>query len=137
MNSDKIMIGVFLAIAMAIFFYFQSMQETRKLNENIGSVKQSIIKSNRPRIITFTAAWCPACQQFKPVLKKVMLDYASSIDCQIINIEDKQNAQIVHAFNVHSIPATYIFDRKGNLLVKQVGFIEPDDLDQDLRKTVF
>ncbi len=136
MNRDQIMASVFVLIAVAIFFFFQTMREEKIWNENIRFFKESVIDSKRPRVISFTSPYSAPCQQFKPVLKKVMDNYLSSVDCQIVNIDDKQNTKLVHAFAAKSIPATYVFDRKGNLLLKQMGYMEPDDLESVLRKAV-
>ncbi len=136
MNRDQIMIYVFIALTACIFFYFRNTQENSRLEAAVKPIKESIAASHRPRVITFTAKWCGACQQFKPILNKVMANYVQSIDCQIIDVDNKAYAKMTRDFGVSSIPATFIFDRSGNLIHKQVGLIEPEDLDEYLRKTV-
>jgi thioredoxin 1 len=136
MNRDKIMICLFIAIGLGIFLYFQSINDSASLDKRLVSIKKTIIAANRPRVITFTAPWCPACQQFKPVLKEVMLNYSRSVDCQILNVDDKVNKEIVKTFSVRSIPATYVFARSGNLVFKHIGYIDSEELDSHIRKTI-
>jgi thioredoxin-like negative regulator of GroEL len=136
MNRDKIMICLFIVIGFGIFLYFQSVNDSTSLDERLVSIKKTIIAANRPRIITFTAPWCPACQQFKPVLKKVMANYSRSVDCEILNVDDKVNKAMVKTFEVKSIPATYVFDRSGNVVFKHIGYIDSEELDNYIRKTI-
>jgi len=136
MNRDRIMIFIFLAIAAGIFYYFNSVQDTTHIEEAVGPLKEKIAAANRPRIISFTAKWCGACKQFKPVLKEVMANYSSSVDCEILDVDDKHNLERVRSFRVSSIPATYVFDRKGNLILKHIGYMSTEELDKYLRKTI-
>ncbi len=136
MNRDKIMIFLFIAIGLGIFFYFRTNEDTQHLEEKLGSVKKTIIAVHRPRIITFTAPWCPACQQLKPVLKQVMSNYSQSVDCDILNVDSKDNKDMVNLFSVRSIPATYVFDREGKLIFRHIGYISPEELDSYVRKTI-
>lgn len=136
MNRDKIMILIFIVIAGGIFYYFQSAQDAEHLDESIGPLKQKIAAANRPRVINFTAPWCSACKQLKPVLKEVMNNYNRSVDCEILNVDDKSNLEMVRSFRVKAIPVTYVFDRKGNLIFKHIGYISAQDLDSQVRKTI-
>jgi thioredoxin 1 len=136
MNRDKIMILIFIIIAGGIFYYFQSLQDTTRLDETIGPLKQKIAAANRPRVINFTAPWCPACKQLKPVLNEVMNNYSRSVDCEILNVNDKGNLEMVRSFRVKAIPVTYVFDRKGNLVFKHVGYMGTQELDNQIRKTI-
>jgi len=136
MNRDKVMICLFIAIGVGIFIYFHIAQDNENLLRNLAPLRKTIMAAKRPRIVTFTAPWCAPCQQFKPVLKKVMINYSQSIDCEIINIDDKNNKDIARSFSVKYIPATYVFDRQGNLIYKHTGYIDPEELDYYLRKTI-
>ncbi len=136
MNRDQIMICLFIAIGAGIFLYFQSIHESETLVASLTPIKKVIMAAKRPRLVSFTAPWCAPCQQFKPVLKKMMTNYSQSVDCQIINIDDKNNKDIVHSFSVKSIPATFVFNRNGDLIFKHIGYVDPEELDYYLRKTI-
>ncbi len=136
MNRDKIMICLFIAMAIGIFFYFQFAQENKNLIESLAPFRKTIMAVKRPRVVNFTAKWCAPCQQFKPILKKVMMNYSQSVDYESIDIDDKGNKDLVRSFSVKSIPATYVFDRQGNLIFKHIGYIDPEELDYYLRKTI-
>ena len=140
MNTDKVIGILCILIGIGIFMYFQNLQAQKRLEAATRPVKEEIIASHRPRIITFSASWCGACQQLKPVLNKVMENYSQSVDLEIVNLDKKQNtqnAQMTRMFGVSAIPATFIFDRQGNLVFKHVGYMEPEELDKHLRKAVF
>jgi thioredoxin-like negative regulator of GroEL len=136
MNRDKIMVCIFIAVGIGIFLYFQSELENKKLIERLAPLRKVIMTAKRPRVVCFTAQWNAPCQQFKPVLKKVMDNYSQSIDCDIINTDNKGNKNMVDSFAIKSIPAIYVFDRQGNLVFKHVGYVESEELDYYLRKTI-
>ena len=65
-----------------------------------------------------------------------MDNFSQSVDCDIINIDDKGYKDIVSSFAIKSIPAIYVFDRQGNLVFKHIGYVDGAELDYYLRKTI-
>jgi cytochrome c-type biogenesis protein len=101
-------------------------------------------------IVNFWATWCPPCQDEMPELAKLYYKYSSQ-GLRIIGIaerskptavkkfiEEKQigytivfdeGEKIAERYGVFGLPATFIFDEKGNRIRTIDGYIEPKELD--------
>ena len=137
MNRDKVMMAVFLTIAIGIYFYFQFEQQKVKLIVDTTSYRELVAKAQRPRVVSFYAQRSAPCRQFKPVLEKVMMNYTQSVDCVVVNVDDRNSKAIVQSFRVTQIPAIFILDRKGNIIFDRAGYVDPDELDYYIKKTIF
>ncbi|AOW19703.1 TlpA family protein disulfide reductase [Urechidicola croceus] len=90
-------------------------------------------------LVNFWATWCPSCRAEKPSIQKLYIDYSGKVDFIFITNEDSQtikkyldkynyNLPIYNQmsngpseFNVSSIPATYLLNKKGEIIVHKVG----------------
>lgn len=136
MNRDKIMIFVFLAIAIGIVAYFKTIDDNKHFEESLIPLEKNIAATGRPRIIFFTARNCPVCQQYKPVIEKVVKNYSRSVDCEIIDIRNDSNNKMVQLFLIKALPSIFIFNKQGNLIFKHRGEVGFEELDKNLRNTV-
>ena len=90
-------------------------------------------------VINFWATWCPPCRTEMPSLQKLYSDYKDDVVFLFLTNEDSRivkkyldkkgfdlpsyNPQSVapKEFSVSSIPATFIIDKNGVILVDKVG----------------
>ncbi len=89
--------------------------------------------------VNFWATWCPPCRAEMPAIQKLYDLYKDKVEFIFITNEnqsivnrflDKENYNLPSynqfnsmpkEFNVSSIPATYILNRKGEIVVHKVG----------------
>lgn len=108
-------------------------------------------------LVDFWATWCVPCREEFPTLKSIYNQYedkgfnllAVSIDdekkkwLQVVN-EDKfkwsnvyskegLDDDIVEKFNLYSIPANYLLDKKGIIIAKDIN---PEELESFLKKNI-
>ena len=132
MNKDSLIIVSFLVIAAAIYFYFDAAKRETELQP----IKKNIVASNRPLVLHFYADWCAPCRTFEPMLRNALRPYGTTIDCQDLNIDISKNRKLWHSCGASAIPATVIFDRRGNEVAKEIGCVRTEELDKYLRKAV-
>ncbi len=90
-------------------------------------------------IVNFWATWCPPCRAEMPSLQKLYDDYKDKIEFIFVTNENSdtvtrfleknnytlpsfnQYTNTPKEFNVSSIPATYIINKKGEIVVHEVG----------------
>ncbi len=133
LNRDGLIVGICIAIAVMLYFYF----DTRQRETNLQPIKASIIANQRPCVLHFYADWCGACRYFDPILKDTLRPYGPTIDCRNFNIDKSGNyGFLCHTFGSSGIPTTIIFDRQGNQITKIVGAMEAQELDKWLQKAV-
>lgn len=90
-------------------------------------------------IVNFWATWCPPCRAEMPSLQALYTDYKDKIEFIfitnensgiVVNFLEKNNYTLPSfnqytntpkEFNVSSIPATYIINKKGEIVVHEVG----------------
>jgi len=122
-------------------------------------------KEARPLLVNFWASWCDGCREEFPDLVKIDDDYRSKglnflsvtvdeledkaqavsfiqemkakMPVVLLNVPDKEPA--IHAIDVNwdgALPATFIYDRTGNLVYRHFGKIKPEELRAAIDKEV-
>ena len=94
---------------------------------------------NEVVIINFWATWCPPCLAEKPSFQKLYDDYKDKIKFAFISQEtpieikvflDKHHytfpifyeaKNLPSILDINSIPTTFVLDKKGNIIIKQIG----------------
>lgn len=110
--------GYLLLIAFVLAF------NTHLLAKDIDtSLKVKEKQTSTPKVIYFYAPWCSACQKFGPMLKKTLSKYSNQIDFQSVNIDDPMNRSLVNKFQIHAIPATFIYDRNSKVVFGKSGLV--------------
>ncbi len=81
---------------------------------------------DKPVLVVFTADWCPACQQLKPVLDRVVASYEDTIVVKIIDTDKR--VFLSTRYGVSSIPVLVFFNADGEEVFRHTGFMEEEDL---------
>jgi thioredoxin 1 len=86
----------------------------------------SVINSDLPVLIDFTAAWCGPCKAIAPLLDQ--LADANVGKLRVVKMDVDTNPQTPTQLGVSSIPALMIF-KGGKLVAKRVGSLNKAALD--------
>jgi len=74
----------------------------------------------------FTAEWCPACQELKPVISS--LSEKKQQDISILVIDLDKDGMLARRYGIGVIPAILFFDKSGSEIARHTGFIPEDKL---------
>jgi thioredoxin 1 len=87
-----------------------------------------VLKSARPVIVDFWAAWCGPCKLVAPELEKLAQKYDGAVD--VVKVDVDANPGLSRAFNIMSIPTIAFFPGEGKQPMGVVGFQPADQLEQ-------
>jgi thioredoxin 1 len=88
--------------------------------------EQEVLKSDKPVIVDFWAAWCGPCRLVAPEMEKLAEKYDGTI--QIAKVDVDANPRLSMAFNILSIP-TIAFFRPGQQPMGVQGFRPMEQLE--------
>ena len=140
-------IQIFINKGLALFSPSEVKEEKRKqlldYNWQLVDINGNTINFNESKnkvvLVNLWATWCPPCIAEMPSLDKLYADYKDKVDFYFVSNEkpemlksflDKNNYQFnVHiaqsdypeAFDVSSIPRTYLIDKNGYMIFDKKG----------------
>ena len=92
-----------------------------------ANFEELVLKSERPVVVDFWAAWCRPCKMVAPEMEKLAAKYDGSVD--VVKVDVDANPALSQAFNILSIP-TIAFFRPGQPPQGVVGFRPLEQLEQ-------
>ncbi|MBR57904.1 MAG: hypothetical protein CMH54_07575 [Myxococcales bacterium] len=114
-----------------------------RLNTEDSQVLESAWFKNKVTYITFFASWCGSCKRELPFLRKLQeefgpkgfhvvaigtdrlkkrtLDFVNQFDPNYVVVHD-QDSSAMGLFNIDSMPASFLVDRKGVVQHRSIGF---------------
>ncbi|NNL15980.1 MAG: TlpA family protein disulfide reductase [Flavobacteriaceae bacterium] len=112
-------------------------------NWQLLDLEGSTISFNKSKdnvvLINFWATWCPPCIAEMPSLHKLYDDYKDKVDFYFVSNEEEEvlnkflkkndydfkvqipKTKYPEAFDVSSIPRTFLIDKKGNIVIDKTG----------------
>lgn len=108
-------------------------------------------------VLDFWATWCPPCQESVPHLVDLQEKYRSQ-GLEIVGVSlDRSGKRAVKPFakrykvnykllvgdynqvvedygGIFGIPTLFIIDRKGKIAAKFIGYVEPEELEAEIKK---
>lgn len=89
--------------------------------------------SEKPKVISFHADWCPTCDQLQPSIDKAHGRYGSQVDFISVNIDDEKNKDIVRLYRVRGVPEVVFVNSRGKVVSTFLGN-EPKQLKIGMQK---
>jgi thioredoxin 1 len=99
-----------------------------------ANFEELVLKSERPVVVDFWAAWCGPCKMVAPEMEKLAAKYDGSVD--VVKVDVDANPGLSQAFNILSIP-TIAYFKPGKQPQGVVGFRPLEQLEQTFGLTEF
>jgi len=83
-----------------------------------ANFEEVVLKSDKPVLVDFWAAWCGPCRMLAPIVKELSEEFGEKAVIAKLDIDTHQ--EFASKFGVRNIPTVLIF-KNGELVEKQVG----------------
>ncbi len=86
---------------------------------------QEVLKSDKPVLVDFWAAWCAPCRMIAPTVEQIATDYDGRAKVVKLNVDE--NGEVSARYNIRGIPTLLLF-KDGMIKDQIVGATSKDNI---------
>ena len=90
-----------------------------------------VLKSDKPVLVDFWAAWCAPCRMVAPAIEAIAEEYADRAKVGKLNVDENQ--LVTGRYQIRSIPTLLLF-KSGEVQEQYVGVTSKDAIAKMLEK---
>ena len=96
-----------------------------------SSFEQQVLKSDKPVLVDFWAAWCAPCRMLAPTVEAVAEKYAGNAHVVKLNVDD--NPSVSQRYGIKGIPTLILF-KNGREEERVVGATSKEAISRMIEK---
>ena len=108
------------SVKRSTFVYKNTYKNTYKMALEItdATFDEVVLKSDKPVLVDFWAAWCGPCRMVGPIIEEISNDYDGKAVVGKVDVD--ANQEFAAKYGVRNIPTVLVFN-KGELVGRHVG----------------
>ena len=83
-----------------------------------ATFEETVLKSDKPVVVDFWAAWCGPCRMVGPIIDQISEEYADKAVVGKVDVD--ANQEFAAKYGVRNIPTVLVF-QNGEVVGRQVG----------------
>jgi len=95
-----------------------------------ATFEAEVVKSDRPVMVDFWAAWCGPCRQISPIVEDLAGTYSGKV--KVVKVDVDANPDVAMKYSIRSIPTVLIF-RDGQVVDQIIGAYPRGEYDRRLK----
>ena len=106
------------------------------MNESVkevtdNSFEHEVLKSEKPVLVDFWAAWCAPCRMLSPTVEAIAEQYSGSVAVVKLNVDD--NPATAETYQIRSIPTLILFS-EGKEVERVIGAASKESMSRMIEK---
>ncbi len=100
---------------------------------NDSSFEAEVLRSDKPVLVDFWAAWCGPCRALAPIVDQLATEFTGQL--KVMKMDVDRNSATPARYGIRGIPALLLF-KDGKLADQIVGYVPKETIAKSVNKLV-